>query len=265
MTKRSLVIAAIGAALVMGSAGCGGGGGSSSPSGGSPTGGGALSASMTLLGGVLASTAAAGTTTNVQLADVNSNIHTINSVYSPDNLNTQNDQAIYWTVIRAGSSLLSGHYTSTTAKYVNATENFSSTIPLTASGTIAKDTIVPDFQGAIVLPIDKVGNYSFPNGVSVTFSSGSNHFSVQNNTLSFTANIPPTGKNVSDAGQMSFTDTGTVSPFANMTLTCTSADDQSGFNFSPATNTTSPVDLIGEAVGSSTVMTNASALYVIQE
>jgi hypothetical protein len=148
MTKRSSVIAAIGAALVMGSTGCGGGGGgSSSPGGGGTTGNGSLSASMTLLGGVLASTAAAGTTTNVQLADGNGNLHTINSVYSPDNLNTQNDQAIYWTVIRAGSSLLSGHYTSTTAKYVDANENFSSTIPLTSSGTVAKDTIVPDFQG----------------------------------------------------------------------------------------------------------------------
>jgi len=265
MKIRSLWTAAgIAAALVIGTAGCGGGGGgggSSHGGGGGGTGGGALSASMTLLGGLLESTAAAGSTTNVQLADRNQQLHTINSVYSPDVLNSQS--YAYCTVIRAGSNLMSGHYTSTSAKYINATENFSATIPLTASGTFAKDTIIPG-NGTIVLPIGTIGAYSFPNGITVTLDSGANDFAVQNNTLRFSVNILSSRQ---IKGQLIFTDTGTVSPQATMSLNFSSQDGQSGLQLDPPspTNSLSPVSLAGVALGSVTVLPNTYLFYDLEE
>lgn len=207
---------------------------------------------------------AAGATVNLQLADSKGNLSSVGTVYSPDSLTDTSIGSC--TVIRAGSSLLSGKYTSTSAKYINPDENFSSTIPLTSSGTIAKDTVIPD-DGEIILPISSIGGYSFPNGVTVTLNTGANDYSVQNNTLAFTMTVPSPGQNNPNAGQMTFTDSGTVSPLANMALYFASQDGQSLLQAGPLNqaNTSSPVALSAYAYGTGTVFPSASVNYYLQD
>lgn len=69
------------------------------------------------------------------------------------------------------------------------------------------------------------------------------------------------------SGQMIFTDSGTVSPQANMSLLFPSADGLSGVQIAPVNNdnSTSPVVLAGYANGSSTVFTNASISYDLED
>lgn len=267
MRQILIPIVVIMTAFMITSSGCGGSGSSSGGGGDTHSTNGSLSASMTILGGQrpYGSTGITpGSTLDVQLQDHNGNLHTITSVYSPDSMTFISNT--YCTVIRAGSVLLSGTYTSKTAKYINADENLSSTIPLTATGALAKDTIIPS-DGTIILPISAIGSYSFPNGISVTFNTGTNNYSVQNNTLSFTATIPAIGKTVANAGQMIFTDTGTVSPQGAMHLNFASTDGLSGviIQTPSSMNAISPVSLEGKAAGTTTAMTSAAVYYDLED
>ena len=185
LAKRFGILVVMPAALF----GCGGagGGGSSSSAGGANA---SFSGQFTVTGGNLVASTTAGATQTVQVTDSQGNTFTFPSVFSPDTLNILNTGQV--TIIKAGSKLFAGHYTSQTATYIDTGDGITTPVPLTSTGAIAHDMVV-SINGEIQLPIDTVGSFSFPNGIQIGLSTLFNV--VQNATISASgsATLSPSG------------------------------------------------------------------------
>ena len=242
--KQGIVLFVVGAALF----GCGGGGGSSSGSSMRAT----FSGQMTMTGGDLVGSTTSGVTQTLQVKDVNDNVTSIPAVYSPDNLSfTDTGQVV---VCKAGSSLCSGHYTSQTATYINRNTGLTKAVPLNANGTLAQDTVVAG-SGVIRLPIDTIGNFSFPNGIEVTINSTFHTVQTVSLTNSASATLPSgsqPGTNVS----CTTTFTGTGAPTGGFALAFSGTG-----TISMASLGSSPVTNAGTAMGQSTQFPTAGVAY----
>lgn len=260
MKNNKAMLAAMGAALLIGLTGCGSGSGSSSPGGGGttppPTGGGSasLGANFTVLGGVLEAATTAGATQDIEVADNNSQYtHTVTSVYSPEAFPLEASVI----VVKAGSILFSGHYTSTTATLIGY-DNTTAPIPLTSTGAFAHDTLIGG--GSIHLPIDKIGNLSFPNGITVSVSATDTNagFQFHNLTLSATVPIPSAAKT---DGQMMFDGTGVPSNIFALDFYSDSTHDL----ILGSGDGNSPQPITGRADGTNTTYPNAFVEYVYSD
>lgn len=162
--------------------GCGGGSGSSSGGGGNGTSA-SFSSSFTVSGGNLIDPTTPGIQ-DIQVTDVNGTQFTVASVLSPDSIVAGASVV----VIRSGSKLLAGHYTSTAATYINPVNGNQTPLTLNVSGTISHDLVVPP-GGIIILPIDRIGSFTFPNGVRVQAAAFIGHVANVNLSLAGSANL----------------------------------------------------------------------------
>jgi hypothetical protein len=230
-------------ALTLLSSGCGGGSGSAGGGNGTAT----FSAGFTMTGGHLVNPTVPGIQ-DIQVTDVNGTPFTIASVLSPDSIIA----GVPVAVIRAGSNLLTGHYTSTTAIYINPVNGNTTPFTINASGTIAHDLVVPP-GGIIVLPIDTVGSFSFPNGIRVQIPAVIGHVANVNLSLSGSANL----NNEIASTTLTFNGTGFPTGYASITFT----DGTDGVFINPSNGGLSPFTWQGATLGTTTSYPTAQVTY----
>lgn len=194
-----------------------GGGGSVSTTGTTATtsttsGGGAftLSGNMVVNGGQLLSASAvtAGTQTIV-LVDTRNHNATFTNVLLPLPISGFS----YVTVVRAGSKLFGGTYTSRTAQCLDRHTGIQGTLPLNADGTLAQDIAIDEQASIIVLPVSSDGALTFSNGVRVSFfvsSLADNTHDVTLTANTSATNIPAGNNQNNITGTVSFSGGGTA-------------------------------------------------------
>ena len=277
--KRFVTWAVIGAAFGIGLIGCGGGGGgSSSPdSTGSTTGnttgnttgsttgtttsgtggGSTFSGHVMITGGDLdfSNTTTAGATQDVKVDDAHGNVFTFHSVFSPGTIIGGNV-----VIVKAGSNLFSGTYTSTTATYAPASSPSSTVpIPLTSAHLLAEDVVIP-INGTITVPVSSAGGFTFAHGVQVSFNAAFD--TVQTDTLSMTGTVTPSAGTVSTT----LTFDGAGSPIGETLINCDfGASTGTIFMTSIGDGGPSPFTVNGNYVGPGKSFQTATVDYFYQD
>jgi len=194
--KRSLIMAAIGAALAIGSVGAARA--ATGATSGEPS---DFSGQVSITGGnLVADETGSPKPKTIQVKDINGTTETVANVVVLDNL-TAGESV---TVVKAGSNLFTGNYTSTTAQYANFSGTIISSVSLTPAHALANNVLIPcDGRSGIVLPVDSIGQYSFPNGIKAIFNT---QFQLGNPDVTLTATgICHFGKPIAGGGSNSYT------------------------------------------------------------
>jgi len=129
------------------------------------------------------------------------------------------------TIIRAGSQLFAGTYSSKTAQCVNQQTGVQASVPLNSDGTLAQDTAF-DTHSYLLLPVTASGGLTFTNGVQAVVNASLIANNAKDVTLTFktpSTAVPSGSAENNIAGTLSFSGGETLNSGADLTLACSNS------------------------------------------